>query len=1598
MKKSDSKTRTRSGSKPAKAFFQKKAKGHFFSPSKKQQAKKKKVERHHDPYEREADQVAHQIVDQQVQSQAVFDNITPLRKSNPAAQPIEASGVQELEEEGGAMKQEDLAQQQDKPQTMETEASQEKEADGGAMKQEDLAQQQDEPQTMEAEASQEKEAEGGVMKQENLAQQQDEPQTMEAEASQEKEAEGGAMKQEDLAQQQDELQTMEAEGGVMKQENLARQQDEPQTIEAEASQEKEAEGGVMKQEDLAQQQDEPQTMEAEASQEAEGGAMKQEDLAQQQDEPQTTEEEANQEAEGGAMRQEDPAQQQDEPQTMEAEASQEKEAEGGVMKQEDLAQQQDEPQTMEAEGGVMRQEDPAQQQDEPQTMEAEASQEKEEVIQGKNRFGAASGKLVDLMKQAKGKGSPLPESIRTEMETGFGADFSPVRIHTGADAVMMNKQMKAQAFAQGKDIFFNQGKFDPNSKKGRQLLAHELTHTVQQGAVTKQIPRESIAPGSESEGLNTAEAVPNTSGTKATSTKDDKLEQPPESTEITPSAEGETKNPETEAEQQETSTTPDQTLQDTPRSAAEDPNFQALEQRSESTAKAQIDHPASAGIAANAQAASPSPSNERESIAQVGQVNKMEQQEAGTFDADAFVEMLLTRIKEVMPTDEKEADEFKDSGKMEQVKNSATTQVESEKQNTAGNIEEATTTEPNTEAVPERVTVPLEVPAAGTAPKGINPSKAMPPKRQDSEVKDPLIQENEKVADKMTEAEVTDEQLAKSNEPAFTSALESKHQAQEHTDAAPTALRAEEETVLQDKQNQSEVEAQQQLAAMHGDRQAAMLGAATDQTQTGTKDNSERAKIAKDIDGIYEKTKTEVETTLASLDESVNSNFEAGNQRATRQFEDYVERKMDEYKEERYGAWFDPRGWGTRLADAVVGLPDEVNRFFVEGRNRYEEIMKVELKAIAELVADQLTKAKDRIREGREEVKAYVEKLPDNLKKIGQDAAEEVQSKFDSLQEDVNSKQDELVDSLAQKYKEGLDAVDAKIEKMKAANRGLVGMALDAVAGVIKTILNIKNMLMSLLASAMDVIKAIIADPIGFLGNLISGLLQGLQNFLGNILSHLQSGLIGWLTGALGPMGITIPDNLFSLKGIFSLLTQILGVTKEFFLARARKLLGDKVVDAILQGFEMFKILATEGVTGLWNYVKEKFNDLKTTIMDAIKEMVISTVINAGIKWIIGLMSPAGAFVKAAMMIIDIVKFFINRGSQILALVKAFIDGVKAVASGNVGKIAAAIENALKMALPIVIGFLANLLGIGGLARKVTSIIKKIRRRITKAIDSLIKKAKKWFGKMFGKGKKKRGEKKIKESSEINSPKEVKDKAGRYLSSKLKNIESAQVPAVLKGTLRKFKKEGLKSLETKTSESGEIELFASASQAERKAKGKLKVPKLYVGDLQLGFGTVLVATLNGVPVPPNGRFEAESESHAEDNLAEAVRENWDSLKKEGTNPLVVRITRSPCDRCGPTLGNLKRILNKNPKYQVAVTLKMMSDYKGSNNRETNMDVFENLRNEGINIEIWNVLSRRELKRFGIDPKKIKRENKEKIKKRVEAVRKLIIASRKKVTN
>ena len=910
-------------------------------------------------------------------------------------------------------------------------------------------------------------------------------------------------------------------------------------------------------------------------------------------------------------------------------------------------------------------------------------EEQEEPLQTKsllqragNGNAEAGNQVESQLNQSKGGGSPLPDEVRSFMEPRFGVDFSAVRVHTDSSAVQMNKDLHAQAFTHGSDIYYGSGQ----SPAQDSLTAHELTHVVQQTGAKKLQQKPITSLWSNKETLQ-AKISPAFSFYSPTD--------------------------------------PAIQLKEAPDSPQGDPRFQAVVNKTKAVASQQKAHPPAKVKADQAQAAAKPPANEIESKAQEKQVQEMNQQQPGKFHAEAFKAALMQKIESATPKNLEQADQFKDNNQLSAVKQDATAKLTDEKKQASGSIEEKTKEAPKTDGIEPKPVTPLPSKETSPKPGDVGAEGAAPKPKDALEVS--LEADSKKLDQQMVDANVTEEQLAKSNEPQFQSALGAKKDAQANAITAPQDYRQKEQATVTQAQAQAQNTAQTQLEGMHGSKEQLLAQVLGKQGEAKGEDEQKRAEVASKINGFYNATKTEVETILNNLDKEVVSKFDAGAVAAKQKFETFVAPHMETYKQ-RYDGLF---GAGRWIKDKLLGLPPAVTAFFTEGRQLYLKEMDKTINDISNHVATQLNLAKKKIADGKQQIQDYVTKLPENLRQVGQEAAQNIQSKFDELESSVDNKQNELVDSLAQKYNENLQQLDAQLAEMKASNRTWMDAAMDAVGGAIKTILEMKNMLMGVLAKAAGAIDKIITDPIGFLGNLITGIKQGFQNFAGNISAHLKKGMLAFLTGALAGAGITMPES-FDLKGIFSLVMQVLGVVYDAIKSRCVKALGkngEKMFNALESSFEMFVILKNEGIAGLWQFIQDKIGDLKAMVIDTIQTFVVESVIKSGVMWVLSLLNPASAFVRACKAIYDIIMFFIERGSQIAELVSAVTESVGAIASGAVGGAAKLIENALGTALPVVISFMASLLGLGGISEKIEGIIKTVRQPIDKAIDWLIAQA-----------------------------------------------------------------------------------------------------------------------------------------------------------------------------------------------------------------------------------------------------------------------------------
>ncbi|MGV3609534.1 MAG: eCIS core domain-containing protein, partial [Fluviicola sp.] len=850
------------------------------------------------------------------------------------------------------------------------------------------------------------------------------------------------------------------------------------------------------------------------------------------------------------------------------------------------------------EGVQMKEEDDA---------SAQLKEEDDAPVQTK-RFDQAppapSENIGSQLQSTKGQGSALPSDVKTEMESGFGADFSNVRVHTGTKAEEMNQSLRAKAFTNKGDIYFNQGKYDPASKDGKFLLAHELTHTIQQGAAA---PKTDVqAPGKQAGTENAPKDTKEAKALTETQAPALKVAAPAQTGGAVPAAAKDAKveipkagkkdenGKETTEEAPKEEAAPEKKKPD-PKA---DPNFMEVTQNIAVTADQQAEHQPAGVLSEDSQEAAESPGNERESIAQAEQVEEMKEAEPKPFNAASFKAKLMARIDSMqLPENQDEADNFDENNNIDEVNKEAVGDVNAEKDASVGPVAETSQAAPQTGKVPKRKTVPLKPLQKGKKPGSVGASKAVPPKRGDEEISQPLKEQTAEVDNKMAENNVTDEQLEKSQEPKFTQALDSKKEAKTKAEEAPKNFRKKEEETLQGTAAKSDAASQEQLAGMHAMRGGAFQKVMGNQKGTGKKDTSERERIAGEINTIYEDTKKDVEGILDTLEDRVSSMFEITAEKAKKTFEDYVEGCMAWYKIERYSG---PLGLIKWTKDLFVGLPDEVNKFFVKGKEKFTEVMEQGINVIAKHVAGQLNMAQTRIKRGQKDVEKYVEGLPKNLRHLGKEAASEIQDKFSALQDDVNSREEALIDTLAQEYVAAMEEVDERIEEMKAENRGLIDSVMGFINGVIDTINKLVEMITNLFAAIKSVIGVIIQDPIGFMGNLFDGIGKGIDAFKANIQTHLLSGLLEWLTGSLGPIGIVMPKDIFSLSGIFNLVLQVLGLGWDYIRLKAVKMMGEPVVKALEGGYDMFKTFATKGVDGIWEFLKDKFSDLKEVVIDAI--------------------------------------------------------------------------------------------------------------------------------------------------------------------------------------------------------------------------------------------------------------------------------------------------------------------------------------------------------------------------------------------------------------
>jgi phage-related protein len=303
--------------------------------------------------------------------------------------------------------------------------------------------------------------------------------------------------------------------------------------------------------------------------------------------------------------------------------------------------------------------------------------------------------------------------------------------------------------------------------------------------------------------------------------------------------------------------------------------------------------------------------------------------------------------------------------------------------------------------------------------------------------------------------------------------------------------------------------------------------------------------------------------------------------------------------------------------------------------------------------------------------------------------------------------------------------------------RRLVAFVIEIIKIVVEVILQIMqfptDLIANILNRAMAAWDRIKRDPIGFLKNLLRAIKQGFVQFFDNIVDHLLFGLTGWLMSELRDAGVPALTD-FSLRGVISWVLQVLNISMEAIWQKlaAHPRIGPERV-ARLRGlisraegiWTFIRDVQERGITAIWEKIQEQLSNLWDTILDSVKNWIMREIVEKITVRLLSMLDPTGimAVINSAIALYRAIQSFIRYLRQILEVVNSFVEGLAEIAAGNIAVAANFLEGTMRRAMPIVIGFLANQVGLSGIGRRIGEMIMRVRTMVDEALTWLVNKA-----------------------------------------------------------------------------------------------------------------------------------------------------------------------------------------------------------------------------------------------------------------------------------
>ncbi len=291
-------------------------------------------------------------------------------------------------------------------------------------------------------------------------------------------------------------------------------------------------------------------------------------------------------------------------------------------------------------------------------------------------------------------------------------------------------------------------------------------------------------------------------------------------------------------------------------------------------------------------------------------------------------------------------------------------------------------------------------------------------------------------------------------------------------------------------------------------------------------------------------------------------------------------------------------------------------------------------------------------------------------------------------------------------------------------------------------VIKVVEVILQIMQFPVDVVKSIIEkasqafedikrDPVQFFLNLLNAIKLGFTQFFENIGTHLWNGVKAWLFKQLEKAQIKPPEDL-SFQSVLGLVMDILGISTERIFAKIEKKIGKEKMDKLrslgqkaMGIWEFVNDIITGGPAALWEKIQDQLSNLWDTVLGFVQDWIMEKVVEKVTARLLSMLDPTGimAVVNSVIALYDTIRSAIEYFKEMLEIVNSFVTGIAEIARGSLNRAANFLEGALGQGIPVAIGFLANIIGLDGLADRLREILDKIRLKVDQAMDWLIDKA-----------------------------------------------------------------------------------------------------------------------------------------------------------------------------------------------------------------------------------------------------------------------------------